>query len=66
MVLVGVCLYGVSLGVNNSVLALFGLKTLDLNPGQYGLLAMMFPLGNLISAVSVENLLKGWARTALT
>jgi MFS family permease len=51
MVLVGVCLYGVSLGVNNSVLALFGLKTLDLNPGQYGLLAMMFPLGNLISAV---------------
>jgi MFS family permease len=50
-VLLGVCLYGVSLGVNNSVLALFGLKTLGLSPSQYGLLAMMFPGGNLISAI---------------
>lgn len=29
------------------MLALFGLKTLDLSPAQYGLLAMMFPVGNL-------------------
>ncbi|MFD8101173.1 MFS transporter [Nocardia fluminea] len=51
VVLIGACFYGVSLGINSSVLALFGLKTLGLSPGQYGLLAMMFPLGNLVSAV---------------
>lgn len=51
VVLIGACFYGVSLGINSSVLALFGLKSLGLAPSHYGVLAMMFPLGNLISAI---------------
>ncbi|MGW6624499.1 MFS transporter [Nocardia sp. NPDC055002] len=58
VVLIGACFYGVSLGINSSVLALFGLKTLGLGPGQYGLLAMMFPLGNLVSAVLGVRLIR--------
>ncbi|MEU3012771.1 MFS transporter [Nocardia asteroides] len=50
VVLIGACFYGVSLGINSSVLALFGLKSLGLAPSHYGLLSMMFPLGNMISA----------------
>jgi hypothetical protein len=65
MVLIGVCLYGVPLGIDNSVLVLFGLKTLDLSPTQYGLLAMMLPGGNLISAISSGKFIKGWVCTAL-
>ncbi|MFB7876141.1 MFS transporter [Nocardia sp. NPDC056064] len=58
VVLIGACFYGVSLGINSSVLALFGLKTLGLSPSHYGVLAMMFPLGNLISAVWGVRLIK--------
>ncbi|MEV4204775.1 MFS transporter [Nocardia salmonicida] len=58
LVLIGACFYGVSLGINSSVLALFGLKTLDLSPGRYGLLAMMFPVGNLVGAVFGVTLIR--------
>ncbi|MFI5501657.1 MFS transporter [Nocardia asteroides] len=60
IVLIGACFYGVSLGINSSVLALFGLKSLGLAPGHYGLLAMMFPLGNMISAAFGVKFIK-WA-----
>ncbi|KAF0848601.1 MFS transporter [Nocardia caishijiensis] len=59
VVLVGACFYGVSLGINNSVLALFGLKSLDLAPSHYGVLAMMFPLGNMIGAAVGGRFVKG-------
>lgn len=58
IVMIGVCLYSVSLGVNNSVLALFALKTLGLSVSEYGFLAMLFPAGNLIGAIFGVNFIK--------
>ncbi|WP_336084515.1 MFS transporter [Nocardia sp. SSK8] len=58
IVVIGACLYGVSMGINNSVLALFGMKTLDLSAARYGLLAMMFPVGNMVSAVLGPRLIQ--------
>ncbi|MEU4322635.1 MFS transporter [Nocardia fluminea] len=58
VVLLGACFYGVSLGINSSVLALFALKTLGVSPEHYGLLAMMFPVGNLVSAALGVSLIR--------
>lgn len=58
LVVIGTGVYGVSLGVNNSVLALFALKTLMLQPIFYGYLAAIFPLGNLIGALASPHLVK--------
>jgi Na+/melibiose symporter-like transporter len=47
LMMVGTALYGVSLGINNPVLPLFGMQTLALEPSAYGLLMTAFPLGGL-------------------
>lgn len=51
LILVGVAIYGVSLGVNNTVLALFALRTVALTPIQYGFVAAAFAAGALIGAL---------------
>ncbi|WP_067663908.1 MFS transporter [Nocardia miyunensis] len=62
MVLIGVLLYGFSLGINNTALSLYGLKTLHLEPKQYGLLSMMFPAGNLVASISGVRLVKRYGQ----
>ncbi|MBH0116808.1 MFS transporter [Salinibacterium sp. NG253] len=57
LVIVGVGLYGVSLGINNAVLSLFALETLQLSAAQYGIVAATFSLGGLIGAVFATPLL---------
>ncbi|MBH0052888.1 MFS transporter [Salinibacterium sp. SWN139] len=57
LVLIGVGLYGVSLGINNAVLALFALETLHLSAAQYGIVAAAFSVGGLIGAVLATPLL---------
>lgn len=47
LMMIGTALYGVSLGINNPVLPLFGMQTLALEPSAYGLLMAAFPLGGL-------------------
>jgi MFS family permease len=56
--LIGVALYGFSLGVNNVALSLYAFKTLGLSPYEYGLILAAFPVGGLIAAVLVRPLLK--------
>ena len=50
LILVGVAIYGVSLGVNNTVLALFALRTIMLSPVEYGFVAASFAAGALAGA----------------
>ncbi len=57
-VLFGIVLYGISLGINNTAIGLYSLKTLGLPPSRYGLLSMMFPAGNLVSAIVGVRLVK--------
>ncbi|MGO3579650.1 MFS transporter [Pseudomonas helleri] len=56
--LIGVALYGFSLGVNNVALSLYAFKTLGLSPYEYGLILAAFPVGGLIAALLVRPLLK--------
>lgn len=59
LLMAGTALYGVSLGINNPVLPLFGMQTLHLEPSAYGVLMAAFPLGGLSA-----TLLSPWlART---
>ncbi|MQY20074.1 MFS transporter [Nocardia macrotermitis] len=62
MILIGVVLYGISLGINSTTLSLYGLKTLGLEPEQYGLLSMMFPAGNLVASILGVRLVKRYGR----
>lgn len=65
--LIGVALYGFSLGVNNVALSLYAFKTLGLSPYEYGLILAAFPVGGLITAVLVRPLLKSFStRRAFT
>lgn len=56
--LIGVALYGFSLGVNNVALSLYAFNTLGLTPYEYGLILAAFPVGGLIAALLVRPLLK--------
>lgn len=56
--LMGVALYGFSLGVNNVALSLYAFKTLGLTAYEYGLILAAFPVGGLIAALLVRPLLK--------
>ncbi|WDH51399.1 MFS transporter [Pseudomonas chlororaphis] len=56
--LIGVALYGFSLGVNNVALSLYAFKTLGLSPSEYGLILAAFPVGGLIAALLVRPLLR--------
>lgn len=47
LMMIGTALYGISLGINNPVLPLFGMQTLALEPSAYGVLMAAFPLGGL-------------------
>ncbi|TDV72529.1 MFS transporter [Pseudomonas sp. LP_7_YM] len=47
LMMLGTALYGISLGINNPVLPLFGMQTLALEPSAYGVLMAAFPLGGL-------------------
>jgi MFS family permease len=58
LILFGVALYGFSLGVNNSVLSLFALKTAHLTAAQYGLVASMFSVGGLVGVIAVPWVFK--------
>ncbi|WP_307842809.1 MFS transporter [Salinibacterium sp. NK8237] len=58
MVLIGVGLYGVSLGINNAVLSLFALETLRLSAAEYGMVAASFSLGGLIGAAFAAPLVR--------
>ena len=58
ILLVGVSLYGVSLGINNSVLSLYALDTLNLKPSEYGIVASMFPVGGLLGTLVAPIMLK--------
>ncbi|MBP3862492.1 MAG: MFS transporter [Pseudomonas sp.] len=57
--LMGVALYGFSLGVNNVALSLYAFKTLGLTAYEYGLVLAAFPVGGLIAALLVHPLFKG-------
>ncbi len=59
--LIGMALYGVSLGVNNVVLSLYAFKTLGLSASEYGLILAAFPIGGLIAALLVRPLLRSWS-----
>jgi MFS family permease len=56
LVIVGVSVYGLSLGINNSVLALFALEHLGLTPAQYGVVSGAFSLGGLAGSVLAPRL----------
>ncbi|MGF6114180.1 MFS transporter [Pseudomonas frederiksbergensis] len=56
--LIGVALYGFSLGVNNVALSLYAFKTLGLSAYEYGLILAAFPVGGLIAALLVQPLLR--------
>jgi Na+/melibiose symporter-like transporter len=56
LVIVGVSVYGLSLGINNSVLALFALRSLGLAPAQYGVVSGAFSLGGLAGSVLAPRL----------
>jgi len=51
LVIMTLLIYGLALGVNNSVLSVFALETLALSPAQYGVLSACFPVGNLVGAM---------------
>lgn len=51
LMMIGTALYGVSLGINNPVLPLFGMQTLELEPSAYGVLMAAFPLGGLTATL---------------
>lgn len=55
LMMIGTALYGISLGINNPVLPLFGMQTLALQPAAYGVLMAAFPLGGLSA-----TLLSAW------
>lgn len=65
MVMYGIALYGVSVGLNNIALSLFALQTLRFSPAEYGVVAAMFPCGNLIAVVSAPPLVKNVGTTRL-
>lgn len=50
-VVIGVAIYGFSLGINNTVLSLFALETLSLSPTQYGIVSGAFSLGALVGSL---------------
>jgi MFS family permease len=56
LVIVGVSVYGLSLGINNSVLALFALRSLGLAPAQYVVVSGAFSLGGLAGSVLAPRL----------
>ena len=58
LVLIGIGLYGISLGVNSSVLSLFALKTLSLSPSQYGLVSASFAFGGLVGSLFATKVLR--------
>ena len=51
LLLIGMGIYGLSLGVNNVALSLFALDTMGLSPAEYGAVSGMFSVGGLIGAV---------------
>lgn len=56
--LIGVALYGFSLGVNNVALSLYAFKTLGLSSYEYGLILAAFPVGGLIATLLIKTFLK--------
>lgn len=58
IVLIGVAFYGLSLGVNSSVLSLFALRTLGLSAGQYGIVSGAFAFGGLVGSIFASRLLQ--------
>jgi len=57
LIVAGVAVYGLSLGVNSSVLALFALETLSLSVQEYGFVSAMFAAGGLIGSLMSAKLL---------
>ncbi|CAM3325450.1 hypothetical protein PSFL111601_19290 [Pseudomonas floridensis] len=55
--LVGIALYGFSLGVNNVALSLYAFRTLELKPEQFGLVLAAFPVGGLIASLLARHVL---------
>lgn len=51
LMMIGTVLYGVSLGINNPVLPLFGMQTLKLSPARYGVLMAAFPVGGMCATL---------------
>lgn len=66
LMMIGTALYGISLGINNPVLPLFGMQTLKLEPADYGVLMAMFPLGGLSATLLSAWLSKRLRAEALT
>jgi len=62
----GTALYGISLGINNPVLPLFGMRTLNRTPAEYGVLMAMFPLGGLSATLFSPLLAKHLRAETLT
>ncbi|EYT63971.1 MFS transporter [Curtobacterium flaccumfaciens UCD-AKU] len=58
LLLVGMAAYGVSLGVNNSTLSLFALKTVRLSAEQYGIVSAMFSVGGLLGAFVAPSIVR--------
>jgi len=56
--LIGIALYGFSLGINSVALSLYAFKTLGLSPYEFGLILAAFPIGGLIAALLVGPILK--------
>lgn len=66
LMMAGTALYGISLGINNPVLPLFGMHTLNRTPAEYGVLMAMFPLGGLSATLFSPLLAKHLRAETLT
>ncbi|KPC32946.1 Arabinose efflux permease [Pseudomonas syringae pv. cilantro] len=55
--LIGIALYGFSLGVNNVALSLYAFRTLALKAEDYGLILAAFPVGGLIASLLARRVL---------
>jgi len=56
--LIGVALYGFSLGVNNVTLSLYAFKTLGLSSYEYSFILAAFPVGGLTATLLINPFLK--------
>lgn len=58
LLLIGMGAYGLSLGVNNSTLSLFALRTVRLSADQYGVVSAMFSVGGLVGSLTAPRIVR--------
>ncbi|WP_416393753.1 MULTISPECIES: MFS transporter [unclassified Curtobacterium] len=58
LLLIGMGAYGLSLGVNNSTLSLFALRTVRLSADQYGVVSAIFSVGGLVGSLTAPRIVR--------